>query len=115
MVLPYSFYDKLGEIDQGTVVENKRLGQVLRIAQLVQAQREIGGANGPSTAHRPNGQSPSRDRVSRERRRSANWDRRTYVERLRSMRSAITNGREGAPGGHFWLARSWTSELGRSM
>jgi len=42
MVLPYSVYDKLGEIDQGAVVENKRLGQVLRIAQLVQAQRELG-------------------------------------------------------------------------
>jgi len=55
MVLPYSVYDKLGEIDQGAVVENKRLGQVLRIAQLVQAHREIGGAGGPSTAHRPNG------------------------------------------------------------
>ena len=55
MVLPYSVYDKLGEIDQGAVVENKRLGQVLRIAQLVQARREVGGAGGPSTAHRPNG------------------------------------------------------------
>jgi hypothetical protein len=63
MVLPYSFYDKLGEIDQGTVVENKRLGQVLRIAQLVQAQREIGGANGPSTAHRPNGKPVPRPRL----------------------------------------------------
>ena len=55
MVLPYCVYDKLGEIDQGAVVENKRLGQVLRIAQLVQAHREIGNAGGPSTAHRPNG------------------------------------------------------------
>ena len=63
MVLPYSVYDKLGEIDQGTVVENKRLGQVLRIAQLVQAQREIGRANGPSTAHRPNGKPVPRPRL----------------------------------------------------
>jgi hypothetical protein len=31
-VVPYAVYDKLGEIDQGTVVENKRLGQVLQIA-----------------------------------------------------------------------------------
>jgi hypothetical protein len=63
MVVPYSVYDKLGEIDQGTVVENKRLGQVLQIAKLVQAQREIGGANGPSTAHRPNGKHIPRQRL----------------------------------------------------
>jgi len=63
MDLPYSVYDKLGEIDQGAVVENKRLGQVLRIAQLIQAQREIGGANGPSTAHRPNGSPVPRPRL----------------------------------------------------
>ena len=63
MALPYTVYDKLGEIDQGTVVENKRLGQVLRIAQLVQAHREIGGANGPSTAHRPNGKHIPRRRL----------------------------------------------------
>ena len=38
--LPYSTYNKLGTIDQGTVVENKRLGHVLRIAQVVQAERD---------------------------------------------------------------------------
>jgi hypothetical protein len=63
MVLPYIVCDKLGEIDQGTVVENMRLGQVLRIAQLVQAQPDIGGANGPSTAHRPNGKHIPRPRL----------------------------------------------------
>ena len=100
MVLPYSIYDKLGEIDQGAVVENKRLGLVLRIAQLVQVDREIGGAGGPSTAHRPDGKHVP-DRVSRERRRSANWGRRTCVERSRRQRSANTRERERVPGGHF--------------
>jgi hypothetical protein len=33
--LPYSTYDKLGTIDQGEIVETKRLGHVLRVAQLV--------------------------------------------------------------------------------
>ena len=38
--LPYVLYDRLSEIDQGAVVENKRLGHVLEIAQRVQAQRD---------------------------------------------------------------------------
>ncbi|HHQ2631710.1 TPA: helix-turn-helix domain-containing protein [Pseudomonas aeruginosa] len=38
--LPFTTYDKLCEIDQGAVVENKRLGHVLQVAQVVQAQRD---------------------------------------------------------------------------
>jgi transposase len=38
--LPYTTYDRLPEIDQGAIVENKRLGHVLQIAQLVQEQRD---------------------------------------------------------------------------
>jgi hypothetical protein len=53
--LPYSTYDKLGTIDQGAVVENKRLGHMLRIAQAVQAERDNRAASMPSTAHRSNG------------------------------------------------------------
>jgi hypothetical protein len=52
--LPYSTYDKLGEINQGAVVENKRLGHVLRVAQVVQAERDNRVA-APSTTHRKNG------------------------------------------------------------
>jgi len=54
-VLPYSTYDKLGTIDQGEIVENKRLGSVLRVAQLVQEERDSRSVAGPSTAHRPTG------------------------------------------------------------
>jgi hypothetical protein len=54
--LPYSTYDKLGVIDQGEVVENKRLGHVLQIAQLVQRMRDDRSVSGPSTAHRRSGQ-----------------------------------------------------------
>ena len=53
--LPYSTYNKLGTIDQGTVVENKRLGHVLRIAQVVQAERDNRAVSVPSTAHRTTG------------------------------------------------------------
>ncbi|MEQ4661265.1 transposase [Providencia rettgeri] len=38
--LPYSTYDKLSEIDQGAIVDNKRLGRALEMAQLVQAERD---------------------------------------------------------------------------
>jgi hypothetical protein len=40
VALPYVPYDRLPDIDQGAIVENKRLGQVLRVAQLMQAQRD---------------------------------------------------------------------------
>ncbi|KVG78493.1 integrase, partial [Burkholderia ubonensis] len=52
-VLPYRQYDRLAEIDQGAIVEHKRLSHVLQVAQAIQAQRDnsrIGKA--PSRAHR---------------------------------------------------------------
>jgi len=63
-VLPYSTYDKLGAIDQGAIVENKRLGHVLQIAQLTQAQRDNRSVAGPSTAHRSDGQRVPRTRAA---------------------------------------------------
>lgn len=38
--LPYVRYDRLPEIDQGAIVENKRLGHALQVADLVQQQRD---------------------------------------------------------------------------
>jgi hypothetical protein len=34
--LPYTTYDRYPQVDQGALVENKRLGHVLQVAQLVQ-------------------------------------------------------------------------------
>jgi hypothetical protein len=51
-VLPCRQYDRLTEVDQGAVVEHKRLGPVLEVSQLIQAQRDnsrIGKA--PSRTH----------------------------------------------------------------
>jgi hypothetical protein len=53
--LPYSVYEKLGAIDQGAIVENKRLGHTLQVAQLVQAKRDSRAVDVPSTAHRADG------------------------------------------------------------
>ena len=44
--LAYRQYDRLSEIDQGAVVDNKRLGHALQVAQLVQAERDDRCASG---------------------------------------------------------------------
>ncbi|WP_083384526.1 ISNCY family transposase [Cupriavidus sp. USMAHM13] len=46
--LPYTTYHRLSEIDQGAIVENKRLGHVLDIAAQVQALRDDRHQAGPS-------------------------------------------------------------------
>ncbi len=46
--LPYTTYDRLAEIDQGAIVEHKRLGHVLAIAAKVQALRDSRQTAGPS-------------------------------------------------------------------
>jgi Helix-turn-helix domain len=53
--LPYSTYNKIGTIDHGAIVDNKRLSQVLRTAQIVQAKRDDRVICRPSTAHRADG------------------------------------------------------------
>ena len=53
--LPYSEFDKLGELEQGQIVENKRLGHVLQVVQKVQVQRDNRVHSAPSTAHRHGG------------------------------------------------------------
>ncbi|HDH0827205.1 TPA: ISNCY family transposase [Klebsiella oxytoca] len=56
-VLPYSTYDRLQEIDQGAIVDNKRLGRTLEFIKLVQDKRD----NNRSQAL-PSGDGPSRRR-----------------------------------------------------
>lgn len=38
--LPFTIFDKLSEIEQGSIVDNKRLGHVLQVAKLVQEMRD---------------------------------------------------------------------------
>ena len=58
--LPYTTYDRLGEIDQGAIVENKRLGHVLAIAAQVQALRDSRQQAGPSRTLQGHPPAPSR-------------------------------------------------------
>jgi hypothetical protein len=53
VALSYVPYDKLAEIDQGALVEHKRLGHALRVAQAMQAQRDNRPVSGsPSRTNR---------------------------------------------------------------
>ncbi len=53
IALPYTLYDKLSEVDQGAIVENKRLGHVLQLAQVMQEQRDSRrGRSAPARTHR---------------------------------------------------------------
>jgi hypothetical protein len=49
--LPYTTYDRYPEVDQGAIVENKRLGHALQVAQLVQQQRDS-RRSGPAQTNR---------------------------------------------------------------
>jgi transposase len=62
--LPYSTYDKLGAVDQGAIVDNKRLSHVLQISQDVQSKRDSRSVSGPSTAHRADGQIVPRHKLA---------------------------------------------------
>ena len=44
--LPYVPYDRLAQIDQGAVIEHKRLGHALQVAQAIQARRDDRRASG---------------------------------------------------------------------
>ncbi|TCK33566.1 transposase [Paraburkholderia sp. BL8N3] len=53
VALPCVPYDKLAEIDQGAVIEHKRLGHALAVAQALQAQRDNRRVSGsPSRTNR---------------------------------------------------------------
>lgn len=49
--VPYTIYDRLSEIDQSSIVENKRLSHVLRVAQIVQEKRDNRCNQAPSRTH----------------------------------------------------------------
>ncbi|MFM0047877.1 ISNCY family transposase [Paraburkholderia sediminicola] len=57
VALPCTPYDRLSEINQGAVVEHKRLGHVLQVAQLIQADRDNRRASG-SPSRTNQGQAP---------------------------------------------------------
>ena len=70
VALPCVPYDRLSEIDQGAVIEHKRLGHTLQVPQALQAQRDDRRASGsPSRTNR--GLPVERDQPGPARRSSA--------------------------------------------
>jgi hypothetical protein len=61
--VPYSRYEKLAEVTPTEIVESKRLGQVLRVAQEVQKHRDNRVVDVPSTAHRADGKRVPKSKV----------------------------------------------------
>ncbi|WP_200822045.1 hypothetical protein [Caballeronia arvi] len=52
-LLPYREYDRLTEVDQGAIVEHKRLSHALELAEMMQAQRDDRSISGsPSRTNR---------------------------------------------------------------
>lgn len=60
-LLPYSTYDRLSEVDQGEIVDNKRLGRTLEFINLVQSKRD-----NTRSKSVPSGDGPSRRRPREE-------------------------------------------------
>lgn len=82
-LLPYSTYDRLQEIDQGAIVDNKRLGRTLEFINIVQNKRD----NNRSQAL-PAGDGPSRRRrkpTEKKSQRSLNGD--DMLEALKTLQS----------------------------
>jgi transposase len=59
VVLPYVTYDRLPQVDQGAIVDNKRLAHVLRVAQLVQQQRDDRRGRSDAPARTNQGKAPA--------------------------------------------------------
>lgn len=72
VILPYSTYDRLSEIDQGAIVDNKRLGRTLEFIKIIQDKRDNNRSQGI-----PAGDGPSRRRrkpTTKKSQRSLNGD-----------------------------------------
>jgi transposase len=71
-VLPYSAYDRLSEVDQGAIIDNKRLGHALAVAKLMQDKRDntrsqaLPSGKGPARRIRKKGPAKKRQRAINE-------------------------------------------------
>jgi len=59
VVLPYATYDRLPQVEQGAIVDNKRLAHVLQVAQLVQQQRDDRRGRSGTPARTNQGKAPA--------------------------------------------------------
>lgn len=102
--LPCVRYDRLSEIDQGAVIEHKRLGHALRVAQQVQAERDNRRAAGsPSRTNQGEAPRPKERKVGT----------RTQRELTREDLNAVILGTAGTRAGSVLKGSSREIELNR--
>ena len=71
--LPYVLYDRLSNVDQGAIVDNKRLGRTLQIAHMVQEHRDnTRGQSLPSKRHLTGKAQPRKRPPNKKRQRELN-------------------------------------------
>ncbi|CAG2128989.1 hypothetical protein LMG19282_00103 [Cupriavidus campinensis] len=71
--LPYTTYDRFPEVDQGAIVENKRLGHALAIAAEVQSLRDNRRFGAPSRTFHGEPPRPATVPLNVKRQRLVNW------------------------------------------
>lgn len=114
--LPYSVYHKLGTIDQGAIVENKRLGHMLQVAQIAQAKRDNRAVRVPSTAHRADGTPVPRTKLidSKTQRELGQEDLQqalsTYMETVSATAASSATRASAAPAGRQTALRGETDQ-----
>lgn len=69
----YREYDRLSQIDQGDIIDNKRLSQVLQVAKLVQEQRDNRRSKALPSVDGPD-RSRNRMKIQKKSQRSLNED-----------------------------------------
>lgn len=74
VVVPYETYDRLPQVDQGAIVENKRLGHVLEVVQAVQQQRDDRRSRGDIPVRTNRGQPSSRTKPAPGKKRQRQLD-----------------------------------------
>lgn len=72
-VLPYSAYDRLSEVDQGAIIDNKRLGHALAVAKLMQEKRDNTRSQSLPSGNGPGRRSAKKD-PAKKRQRAINED-----------------------------------------
>ncbi|NEX62881.1 ISNCY family transposase, partial [Noviherbaspirillum sp. 17J57-3] len=82
--VPYVTYDRLPQVDQGAIVENKRLGHVLEVVQAVQQQRDDRRSQGDVPARTNRGQRPAHGKAVPGKKRQRQLDAQDVERALRS-------------------------------
>ena len=105
--LPYRTFNKLGTLEQGDVVDNKRLSSILEAARIVQSRRDHRVVRRPSTAHRSDGTPIPKHKIAgtKRQRELSEVDLHDAITRTRRGRDRANNAIFDPPKRTFLLRR----------